>query len=70
MILFATAQAIVPIVNITRAARSIGFRPMICEKEAHDGWNTVEHRRKLVPHQKAWMAVVPFKLVAIALISV
>jgi hypothetical protein len=42
-----------PIVNKKRAVKSTGLRPIICEKEAHDGWNTVEVRRNEVPAQKA-----------------
>lgn len=33
----------VPIVKNNKAARRTGFRPMICEKDAHEGWKTVEH---------------------------
>jgi len=46
-----------PIVNNKRAAKSTGLRPMTWEKEAHDGWNTVEVRRNEVPAQNAWTAV-------------
>jgi hypothetical protein len=68
--LMATEAMIVPTVNSAKAARSTDFRPMIWEKEAQVGWKTVEHSKKLVPHQKACIAVVPFKLVAMILNNV
>jgi hypothetical protein len=55
--LLATEAMIVPIVKITMDTSSTGFRPMICENEAHDGWKTVEVRRNEVPAQKASIAV-------------
>jgi len=55
---------VAPIVNKRRAAKSTGLRPIIWEKEAHDGWNTVEARRNEVPAQNAWTAV-PFRAVDI-----
>ena len=54
-----------PTVNTKRAARRTAFLPIIWENEAHVGWKTVEVSRKLVPHQKAWIAVVPFRSLAI-----
>ena len=48
---------IVPIVKIMRAVTSTIFRPMMCEKDAHAGWKTVEVRKKDVPVQKALIAV-------------
>ena len=54
---WAIEQRIVPIVKMRRARRRMGLRPMMCEKDAHAGWKTVEVRRKDVPVQKAWMAV-------------
>jgi hypothetical protein len=68
--LLATEQTIVPTVKITKAHNKTDFRPIMCENDAHDGWKTVEQSKKLVPHQKASMAVVPFKLVAIVLTNV
>jgi hypothetical protein len=68
-ILLATEQTIVPTVKIRRAVRITDLRPMIWEKDAQEGWKTVEQRRKLVPHQKAWIAVVPLRLVAMVLVG-
>jgi hypothetical protein len=55
----------VPIVKSNSAVSRTDFRPMIWEKDAHVGSKTVDVSRKDVPHQKAWVAVVPFKSVAI-----
>lgn len=55
--LLATEAMMAPIVNNKRAAKSTGLRPMIWEKEAHDGWNTVEVRRNEVPAQNVSTAV-------------
>jgi hypothetical protein len=66
-IVLATEQTIVPTVKIRRAVRITDLRPMMWEKDAQEGWKTVEQRRKLVPHQKAWIAVVPWRLVAMVL---
>ena len=60
---WAIEQRIVPIVKMRRARRRMGLRPMMCEKEAHAGWKTVEVRRKDVPVQKSWMAV-PLRILA------
>lgn len=62
--LCATEAMTVPVEKIDSAVRRTFFRPRKCEKEAHDGWKTVEHTRKLVPHQNASTAVVPRMLVA------
>lgn len=62
-IFLATEATMVPIEKIMSAARRTDWRPIICEKDAHEGWKTVEQSKKLVPHQKAWIAV-PCKLVA------
>lgn len=61
----ATDAMIVPTVKRKSAKMRTGLRPMMWLKEAHVGWNTVEQRRKDVPHQKAWIAVVPLRDVAI-----
>lgn len=55
--LLATEAMMAPIVNNKSAAKSTGLRPMTWEKEAHEGWNTVEVRRNEVPAQNAWTAV-------------
>lgn len=62
--LVATEAMIVSTMKITSDARITGWRPMIWEKDAQDGWKTVEQSKKLVPHQKASMAL-PFSFVAI-----
>lgn len=48
---------IVPAAKIPIDTRSTGLRPIMCEKEAHDGWKTVDVRRNDVPAQKASIAV-------------
>jgi hypothetical protein len=60
----ATEAMTVPTVKSSNAVSRTDFRPIICEKDAHEGWKTVDVKRNDVPHQKAWMAVVPFKSVA------
>ncbi len=60
-----TYARIVPTMKRKSAKRRTDLRPMMCENDAQVGWKTVEQRRKHVPHQKAWIAVVPFKSVAI-----
>jgi hypothetical protein len=62
-ILLAAEARMVPIKKIISAVRSTDLRPIICEKDAHDGWKTVEQSKKLVPHQKASIAV-PLRRVA------
>jgi len=57
----------VPSVKKNSAVKRTDFRPMICENDAQDGWKTVEQSKKLVPAQKASIAVVPFRLVAMVL---
>jgi hypothetical protein len=64
--LLATEEMTAPIVNNPRAANRTGLRPMMWEKDAHDGWNTVEVRRNDVPAQKASTAV-PLRAVDILL---
>lgn len=44
------------------------MRPTMCEREAKDGWKTVEVSRYDVPLQKASMAV-PFRSVAMVYIT-
>lgn len=41
--LLATEQTIVPMANNDNAAKMTDLRPMMCEKDAQDGWKTVEH---------------------------
>jgi hypothetical protein len=53
----ATEAMMAPTVKIVKATRRTGFRPIIWEKEAHDGWKTVDARRNDVPAQKASIAV-------------
>ena len=48
---------------MSKAVVRTDLRPMMCEKEAHAGWKTVEVRRKDVPVQKSWMAV-PLRILA------
>ena len=63
----ATEAMIVPIVNRSNAVSRTDFRPALCENSAQEGWKTVEVNRNAVPHQKAWMAVVPLRSVATVL---
>lgn len=66
IIVGATEARMVPRLKRNNAERSTDLRPMMWENCAHVGWKTVEQRRKEVPHQKAWMAVVPVRDVAMA----
>lgn len=47
----------VPTVKIVMDAKRTGLRPIMCEKEAQDGWKTVDVRRNDVPAQKASIAL-------------
>jgi len=56
---FATAAIIAPAPNRARETYTRGLRPKMWEKLPMIGWNTVLVRRKLVPDQKASIAVPP-----------